>query len=169
MAPPAPLAGQPMGHQWLVGLIPTGVRVGVGDADRAVPSVARLPPGQQSAEVMGRAGVGADGRGCDEGGGFGPVLAPVVGAVGAQAGGNGLPVHHGACRAGWVSGPAGTQTALLSPPATAPPRSAPPALQALANPFDYLNDWDTLSEQAPDLSVLSLQQAHIPASCLAFP
>lgn len=61
--------------------------------------MARDPPGEQSAEVIGRAGVGADGGGRDEGGGFGPVFAPVVGAVGAQAGGDGLPVHHGACRA----------------------------------------------------------------------
>lgn len=136
------------------------------DAGRAAcPGVARLPPGQQRAEVMGRAGVGADGRGRDEGGGFGPVLAPVVRAVGAQAGGDGLPVHHGACRAVRPSGAARAQTALLSPPATAPPRSAPPALQAVANPFDYLR-WLGHTVRASSGSVCPLLTHSYELSCL---
>lgn len=49
--------------------------------------------------MLGRAGVRAERGGRDEGSGFGPVLAPVVRAVGAQAGGDGLPVHNRACGA----------------------------------------------------------------------
>lgn len=46
-----------------------------------------------------RGGVRADGGGRDEGGSFGPVFTPVVRAVGAQAGGDGLAIHNRACGA----------------------------------------------------------------------
>lgn len=54
----------------------------------------RDSPGQEGGEVLGRAGVRAERGGRDAGGSFGPVLAPVVRAVGAQAGGDGLPVDN---------------------------------------------------------------------------
>ena len=56
------------------------------------------PPGEQRVEIVGGGGVGAERRGGDVGRCRGPVLAPVVGAVRAQAGRDGLPVHHGAWR-----------------------------------------------------------------------
>lgn len=52
------------------------------------------PPGQQGVEIVGGGGVGAERRGRDERRCLGPVLAPVVGAVRAQASGDGLAVHH---------------------------------------------------------------------------
>jgi len=79
----------------------TGTNAGGCQRDRrAQPSPpTRNSPGQQGAEVVRRGGVRADGGGRDEGCGFGPVLAPVVRPVGAQAGGDGLPVDHCACGA----------------------------------------------------------------------
>lgn len=56
----------------------------------------RLSPGQQGGEIVWCGGVGAQGRRGDVGGCLGPVLAPVVRAVGPQAGSDGLPVDHGA-------------------------------------------------------------------------
>lgn len=62
-------------------------------------SAAQNSPGQQGGEAVRRARVGADGGRGDEGCGLGPVLTPVVRAVGAEAGGDGLSVHNSACRA----------------------------------------------------------------------
>lgn len=62
-------------------------------------SAAQSSPGQQGGEAVRRARVGADGGRGDEGCGLGPVLTPVVRAVGAEAGGDGLSVHNSACRA----------------------------------------------------------------------
>lgn len=54
-------------------------------------------PGHQGGEVLHGGGVRADGGRGDEGCGLGPVLAPVVRAVGAQAGSDGFPEHHHPC------------------------------------------------------------------------
>lgn len=62
-------------------------------------SAAQSSPGQQGGEAVRRARVGADGGRGDEGCGLGPVLTPVVRAVRAEAGGDGLSVHNSACRA----------------------------------------------------------------------
>lgn len=55
-----------------------------------------LSPGQEGGQVVGRGGVRAQGRGRHERGCLGPVLAPVVGAVGAQTGSDGLAENEGA-------------------------------------------------------------------------
>jgi len=55
-----------------------------------------VSPGEQGVEIVRGGGVGAQGRGGDVGRGLGPVLAPIVGAVCPQAGGDRLSVDHGA-------------------------------------------------------------------------
>lgn len=57
----------------------------------------RLSPGQQGGQVVRRGGIWAQGRGGHECRCLGPVLTPVVGAIGPQAGSDGLAEHQGAC------------------------------------------------------------------------
>lgn len=59
-------------------------------------AVCVVSPGEQGVEIVRGGGVGAQGRGGDVGRGLGPVLAPIVGAVCPQAGGDRLSVDHGA-------------------------------------------------------------------------
>lgn len=56
----------------------------------------QLSPGQEGGQVVGRGGVRAQGRRGHERRCLGPVLAPVVGAVRAQAGRDGLAENEGA-------------------------------------------------------------------------
>lgn len=84
-------------------------------------------PRQQGSEVVCSGGVWADWGRCHKGRGLRPVLAPVVRAVGAQAGSGGLPEHNHPCR----------EAPKWHPPARTPP--GPSRVEARALPCPLIS------------------------------